>query len=169
MSEHEYSDDPRSSALYIRLGITAFVALFISVIITSEFFIRALIAALPAAITALIAAIITYYAYDAISKGEVKKEDLLTGAKITGALAGTLAWIAFYHYLDKSSWIGTRCPACPVRGRVIKSQIGKEHIGVAYEKRGNETVRYNKYIIRNRHKCSSCGHSWHTEAESKER
>lgn len=169
LSNHVYPDDLRQSAIWLRIGITCIGSFLFALIVTTEFIIRVIIAFFPAAIVAGILGFLTYFGIDAFSKGQTERNDLFVWALGAGGLSGLIAWIIFYQRLDNSSWIGTRCPSCQIRGKLSHSQIGKEFIGDTYERSGNETKRYNKYLITTLHECSSCGHSWQTTSESKER
>jgi len=169
LSTHVYTGDIRNGAIWLRIGITCLGSFIFAFLFTTEFIFRVIIAFVPALIIGGLVGLLTYFGIDAFTKGQTKVEDLQMWGYIVGGLSGLVAWVAFYQRLDNSSWIGSRCPSCLVRGKLSSSQIGKDYIGDTYERSGNETRRYNKYRITTLHECSSCGHSWQTTAETKER
>jgi len=169
LSTRVYPDDLRNGAIWLRIGITCLGSFVFSFIVTTEFIFRVIIAFLPALIIGGMVGLLAYYGVDAFMKGQTKADDLRMWGFVAGGLSGLVAWVYFYQRLDNSSWIGTRCPSCLIRGKLNHSQIGKDFIGDTYERSGNETKRYNKYRITTLHECSSCGHSWQTTSETKER
>jgi hypothetical protein len=78
-------------------------------------------------------------------------------------------WIWLYIVLDKSSWIGTPCPHCHVRGKTDKKEIHKEYLGQKTEKSGDKWVTYNLYNVTYHNWCNSCGADWQTTGETRER
>ena len=97
------------------------------------------------------------------------------GALIVG-IAGLIVWVLGYIKLDKSSWIGTPCEHCFVRGKTDKEEISKQFLGQKTEKQSNVThgtdakwVTYNLYYVTFRNWCNSCGVEWQTTRETKER
>jgi hypothetical protein len=81
----------------------------------------------------------------------------------------------------KSAWfslrkaLATRCPACGTKepGNVDSSMVDKKHLGTKETNDLGGTVndRYlvNLYFETHRHSCKSCGHTWETTNESRQR
>ena len=91
------------------------------------------------------------------------------GASLAGFAIGFVTLIWAYIKLDKSSWIGTPCPHCHVRGKTDKETIHKEYLGQKTEKSGDKWVTYNLYNVTYRNWCNSCGIDWQSTGESRER
>lgn len=169
LSNFVYRNDLRQSAKWFRICITCVGSFLFAFIVTTELIIRAIIAFLLAAIIGTILGFITYFGIEAFSKGQTKADDLRMWGIIAGGLSGFVAWTIFYTHLDSSSWIGTRCPSCQIRGKLSHSQIGKDYLSDTHVGSGSQTTRYNKFLITTLHECSSCGHSWQSTSEHQER
>lgn len=176
--QNVYSDDLKSSAIWLRMGITCLGVFLFLRIITTELMIKVVIAFFPALAIGGIISVIAYFGIDAFFEGRGgQKEHLIVWSALSGGLALLIAWGRIYQRLDQSSWIGTRCPSCFVRGNLTSNEIGKEYIGTERSKDlsgipnmgKSENKIYNKYFITTLHECSSCGHSWQTTSESRER
>lgn len=91
------------------------------------------------------------------------------GSLIALFLFGIGAWIWAYIKLDKSSWIGTPCPHCFVRGKTDKEEINRQYLGQKTEKSGDKYVTYNLYQVTYRNWCNSCAVDWQSTGETRDR
>ena len=127
--------------------------------LTTEVALKFTMSGVPAVILMFILYFITDKAFD----GDHILEIAIPGV---GLLA---VWIWLYNKLDKSSWIGTPCPHCHVRGKTDKEEIHKEYLGQKTEKSGDKWVTYNLYNVTYRNWCNSCGIEWQTTEKEEDR
>jgi hypothetical protein len=136
-------------------------------ILTTEVMLKVSMSAVPAAIAYFIVDFVTRMAFG--DWQEVKSG----GAWVFNCFGPWIAllgvWFWIYRVLDKSSWIGTPCPHCHVRGKTDKEEIHKEYLGQKTEKSGDKWVTYNIYNVTYRNWCNSCGAEWQSSGERSER
>ena len=137
-------------------------------ILTTEVMVKISISAVPA--------IITWFIVDYIT--EIGFGDAWNGAESGGSwvfnffgpvIAMFVVWFWVYRILDKSTWIGTPCPQCHVRGKTDKKEIHKQYLGQKTEKSGDEYITYNLYNVTYQNWCNSCGSEWQSSREATER
>jgi len=136
-------------------------------IVTTELLLKVSLSSVPAGIAGLV--------FWLILDGADAEFAAKYGVVIVG-FGALVVWIVGYQKLDKSSWIGTPCQHCFVRGKTDKEQIAKQFLGQKTEKQSNVThgtdarwVTYNLYHLTYRNWCNSCGTEWQTTRETKER
>lgn len=137
-------------------------------VLTTEVMLKFSMSGVPAIITYFIAAFITRMAFGPWDQ----KPDSMAALIFNGFgpwVAMIAAWMWIYRVLDKSSWIGTPCPHCHVRGKTAKEEIHKEYLGQKTEKSGDKWVTYNLYNVTYRNWCNSCGMEWQSSGETRER
>jgi len=170
-------NDINANAFILRLCLLFFGSTLFYFLITTEAFIRIAIAFVPALFIAVIVYFAIFYCVLAFNSS-LDKLGLMAVAGIVAGLSGLVSIVIFYGKLDSSSWIGSRCPECLIRGKLKHEQIGKEFLGVIYKDPGMGTIKnsgeeatkaYNKYLVTTLHTCQSCNHSWQTQCETEER
>lgn len=131
---------------------------------TTEVLLKVFLSAIPAGISG------------SIAFGISQAADLAEYSGLAGLAVGLLGGGFAYNMLDKSSWIGTPCEHCYVRGKTDQEQINKQFLGQKTEKQNNtihgtaaKWVTYNLYHVTYRNWCKACGVEWQTTAETSER
>jgi hypothetical protein len=136
-------------------------------VLTTEIMLKVSMSAVPAIITWFIVDFITEMGFG--DWQAVKSGGSWVFNCFGPVIAGGIVWFWVYQILDKSSWIGTPCPHCHVRGKTEKKEIHKEYLGQKTEKSGDKWVTYNLYNVTYQNWCNSCGVDWQTTGESRER
>jgi hypothetical protein len=136
-------------------------------VLTTEIMLKVSMSAVPAIITWFIVDYITEMGFG--DWQAVKSGGSWVFNCFGPVIAGGVVWFWVYRILDKSSWIGTPCPQCHVRGKTEKEQIYKEYLGQKTEKSGDKYVTYNLYNVTYRNWCNSCGSEWQSSGETRER
>lgn len=167
-----------SSENLARGGIFGLIAAIIAWVITTEIFIKVFLSGIVAVILGYVASIILQKAFPGIYIDELRPASLtlpIIGPVSAWAIMWSSAlylfifWIPGYILLDKSSWIGTPCPHCAVRGKTDSEVAQKDYNGQKTEKSGDKYVTYNLYQVTDKNWCAACGENWFTTRTSQER
>jgi hypothetical protein len=82
---------------------------------------------------------------------------------------GFIVCLIVHDYLDRSSWIGTRCLRCQTRGSLRHVQIDRKFLRTDTTSfiADDQTISttFDVYLITTKHSCLSCKYSWKTQSE----